>query len=85
MRPTKLVNPTYVGYVLGYSKGEYIRHRNGGPAFISNYAMDCEWWVHNIHYERTRGYCAALKYTKIKTMAMILKYGETLPTKWHDG
>lgn len=79
MRPKRLdLNGTIV-YALYYD-GFYAikRHRNGHPAVI-HLDGDCEWWVNGLYYDDVRMYCKSLRYSKMKTMTMILKYGDILP------
>jgi hypothetical protein len=70
----------FTAYVLGANRGEYVRHKNGGPAFISHDNGSCEWWAYDLWYEYTIDYCKALGFSKMKTMQWVLKYGEILPT-----
>jgi hypothetical protein len=81
MRPRKQEDDRGIAYLIGL-KGitREVVHRNGGPALVSNSSGKCYWYVRGAEYTTTREYCKALKYSKIKTMAMMLKHGEILPT-----
>ncbi len=59
------------------------RHRAWKPAVVWR-TDHCEWWVRGTRYIDTTAYCAVLKASKMRTMAMLLKYGESLPTKIHQ-
>lgn len=58
----------------------WTTHRVGKPAIICRSSGRCEWWIRDQRYFYTHEYCKKCKMTKIKTMQMVLKYGDTLPS-----
>ncbi len=57
----------------------WARHRIGGPALINHMNDGVGWFVMGVAHYFTRQYCEACKFSNIKTMQWILKYGRELP------
>lgn len=70
----------YIEWNLWYNH-RWTQHRVGQPAVIWRVSGFCEWWIRGQRYFYTHNYCKECKMTKIKTMKMVLKYGNHLPLR----